>query len=71
MKVAVAFSVPITTAPGFAWRWRSEDNKRESSSYFIYYADCTADAQRHGYTVKQVPAHGPGAPGGGISPDLR
>ena len=52
MKVAIAFSVPIATANGFGWRWRSEDYTRESSELFASYADCVADAERHGYTIK-------------------
>jgi hypothetical protein len=37
MKLAVIFSVPMTTSPGFAWRWRSADHKKNrlTLSFFI------------------------------------
>jgi hypothetical protein len=56
VKVAIAFSVPITTADGYGWRWRSEDYTRECTELFVFYADCVADAERHGYTIKLCPA---------------
>lgn len=64
MKAAIAFSVPITTAPGFGWRWRADDYKQESSEFFVFYYDCVADAQCHGYKVKPVSVHGRTAPAG-------
>jgi hypothetical protein len=71
MKVGIAFSVPVTTAPGFGWRWRSEDHTRESSKVFVFYADCVADAERHGYKIKPVFAQGLAAPGRGFAEDRR
>jgi hypothetical protein len=56
MKVAIAFSVPIPTADRYGWRWRSEDYTRECTELFVFYADCVADAERHGYTIKLVSA---------------
>src|SRR5687768_5743038 len=58
MKIATAFSVPIATAPGYVWRWRASDYAEESSQYFLFYADCLADAERHGYKVRQVQPRG-------------
>jgi len=49
---AVVFSIPASTTAGFAWRWRSEDHRRESAHAFGFYADCVADAKAHGYTVE-------------------
>ncbi|MGZ5117028.1 MAG: hypothetical protein ACXWCX_13500 [Burkholderiales bacterium] len=59
MKLAVIFSVPMTTSPGFAWRWRSADYKRESAEWFIFYRDCVEDAERNGYKVElgRIEAH--------------
>jgi hypothetical protein len=51
MKAAVIFSIPMTTAKRFAWRWRSEDHIRDSTRSFASYADCLTDANRNGYTV--------------------
>ena len=55
MKVAILFTIPITIAPGFGWKWRAQDSARESTELFVFYGDCVADAERHGYTVE--PAH--------------
>jgi hypothetical protein len=52
MQVAVIFSVPLTLTAGFGWRWRSEDYKQESADWFVFYADCVADAKRKGYRIK-------------------
>jgi hypothetical protein len=52
MKLAVIFSVPVTTTPGFAWRWRSADHKKESAEAFVFYRDCVTDAERNGYKVE-------------------
>ena len=70
MKVAVVFSIPSTTTEGFAWRWRSEDQKQESSKSFPLYGDCLADAKRHGYGVKPVYAQGLNAPSREFRGDL-
>jgi hypothetical protein len=61
MKVGIVFSVPIPTAPGVGWRWRSDDYQMESTEFFVFYADCIADAERNGYKVKPVPMRGPTA----------
>ena len=63
MKIATAFSVPIATAPGYAWRWRADDSGRHCPELFLFYAECLADAERHGYKVRQVQARGEMAPG--------
>jgi hypothetical protein len=55
MKVAIPFTIPITIGPGFGWKWRAQDCAHESTEFFVFYADCTADAERHGYSVQ--PAH--------------
>jgi len=55
MKVAILFTIPITIAPGFGWKWRAQDSARESTELFVFCGDCVADAERHGYTVE--PAH--------------
>ena len=65
MKPAVIFSVPITTSPGYCWRWRSADGKADSKSQFGYYYDCVADAQANGFAVELSVAHGATAPGWG------
>ncbi|MEA3157987.1 MAG: hypothetical protein QOK44_5576 [Betaproteobacteria bacterium] len=51
MKAAVIFCVPMITANGFAWRWRSEDHTEDSTHPFAYHADCVTDAERNGYMV--------------------
>jgi hypothetical protein len=48
MKAAVIFSVPMSTAKPFVWRWRSQDSQHSTQS-FRFYADCVADAERNGY----------------------
>ena len=63
MKVGIAFSVPIPTAPGVGWRWRSDDYERESIEFFVFYSDCVADAERNGYRVEPIPVRGPATPG--------
>jgi hypothetical protein len=52
MTTAVIFSVPCIPDPGFAWRWRAQDNSEECRDAFRYYADCVADAKRKGFTVE-------------------
>jgi hypothetical protein len=51
MKTAVVFSIPMTTAKRFAWRWRSADHTQNSTRSFALYADCATDAERKGYKV--------------------
>ena len=52
MKSAIVFSIPSATADRFDWRWRSSDHTEDSTRAFAYYADCAADAERHGYRAK-------------------
>ena len=54
-KSAVIFSLPMSTASGLVWRWRSADHTTESGQSFGVYADCAADAKRNGYTSEVVP----------------
>lgn len=63
MNPAVVFSVPMTTSPGYCWRWRSFDGKSDSKSQFADYHDCRADAQANGFAVQLPVAHGHTAPG--------
>lgn len=49
---AVIFSIPMATSSGFAWRWRAEDDSKESAEAFLYYADCLTDAKRNGCDVE-------------------
>ena len=53
MKTAIVFSVPMTTSRDFGWRWRAEDFAHESAEWFVFYRDCVADANRHGYSVRE------------------
>ena len=52
MKTAVIISVPVTAAPGYAWKWRSPDGKQQSPSTFVYFYDCVEDARRAGFGVR-------------------
>ena len=52
MKTATTYSVPLTIAPGFGWKWRSDDGKRVSPEWFVFHRDCVADAKRNGYAVE-------------------
>jgi len=52
MKAAVIFSVPMSTSQRFAWRWRSEDYRQDSTESFRLYHLCVADAERNGYEVR-------------------
>ncbi len=54
MKTAIIYSIPIDAAPGYGWRWRSENSKEESAEWFLLYADCIEDAKRNGYAVEPV-----------------
>ena len=54
MKAAVIFSIPMTTAKRFAWRWRAEDHTKDSTRAFAFYADCVTDAQRNGYEIARA-----------------
>jgi hypothetical protein len=51
MKLAHIFSVPVISAHGFMWKWRSEDGAAESKA-FVYFYECGLDAQRRGYRVR-------------------
>ena len=63
MKPAVIFSIPMTTSPGYCWRWRSVDGKTDSKVPFVYYHDCLADAKTNGHSVELAIARGDTAPG--------
>jgi hypothetical protein len=52
VKIAVIFSVPMSTAKSFAWRWRAADYKQESTQSFSFYYECVANAERSGYKVE-------------------
>ena len=52
MKIAVIVFVPMSTAKGFAWRWRAADHKQESTQSFHFYYECVADVERSGYKVE-------------------
>lgn len=68
MKPAIIFSIPLTTSPGYCWRWRSADGKTDSKEHFVYYYECLVDAKANGYSVQLVGAHGDTAPGRGSLP---
>ena len=59
---AVIFSIPMTTSPGYCWRWRSADSKTDSEGHFVFYHDCLANAEASGYAVQQDVAQGNTAP---------
>ncbi len=63
-KKALVYSSVVQQAPGYVWRWRSDDGKEESAESFPYYHDCLADARAKGYEVDLASAHGNTAPGG-------
>ena len=65
MKPAVIFSIPMTTSPGYRWRWRSVDGKTDSNGQFATYHDCLADAKANGHSVKLAVAQEDNAPGWG------
>lgn len=53
MKTADIFWVSVGGGDGqpkFAWKWRSEDKRKESASAFVYFYECVEDAKRNGYT---------------------
>jgi hypothetical protein len=52
MKAAEIYSIPIATAPGFGWKWRSLDGKHVSRDSFLYYHDCLVSARKSGYHVE-------------------
>ena len=62
---AVIFSIPMTTSPGYCWRWRSVDGKTDSKGRFLFYHDCLSNAEANGYSVQPDVAHGNTAPGWG------
>jgi hypothetical protein len=52
MKSADIFWVSVGGGDGqpkFAWKWRSEDRRKESASAFVYFYECVEDAKRNGY----------------------
>jgi hypothetical protein len=51
MKLAYIFPVPVISAHGFMWKWRSEDGAAESKA-FVYFYECGLDAQRRGYRAR-------------------
>jgi hypothetical protein len=64
MKTAQMFTVPHGGTEGFVWKWRCDEDKKESSQSFVRYHDCMTDAQAQGYTVELTFAKGNRAPGG-------
>ena len=62
MKRAVIFSIPMTTSPGYCWRWRSLDGKTDSMEPFVYYYDCLANARANGYAVQPTDVFGENGP---------
>jgi hypothetical protein len=54
VKPVEIFSVPIASAHGFVWKWRSEDGTSESRKAFVYFDDCRQDARRHGFAITSV-----------------
>jgi hypothetical protein len=61
-KAAVLFSVPMTMSSGDCWRWRSVDEKTDSTQSFIYRYDCLENAQANGYRVEATPRRADTAP---------
>ena len=51
MKTAVIVSCPVSSAPGYAWKWRAVGGTQESASTFVYFYDCVQDARSAGYAV--------------------
>ena len=64
MKTAQIVAVPSQEANGYAWKWRCEEAKAESTEIFGMYYDCFTDARKHGYSVELTHAQGLSAPGG-------
>lgn len=62
---AVLFSIPMTTTPGYCWRWRSVDGKTTSKGHFVFYYDCLSNAEANGYSVQRDAPRGNTAPGWG------
>jgi hypothetical protein len=58
MKVAVLFSIPMTTSGDVCWRWRSIDGKTDSKQSFSSYEDCLENAKTNGYLYHLVPSSG-------------
>jgi diguanylate cyclase (GGDEF)-like protein len=68
-KSAIIFSLPMSSASGLVWRWRSADHTKESEQSFGVYADCAADAKRNGYT-SEIIAHPVSSSNDGATPYL-
>ena len=64
-RAAVIFSIPMTTTPGYCWRWRSADGKTDSNGAFVYYHDCLSNAEANGYSVQRDVPHGATSPAWG------
>jgi hypothetical protein len=71
MNTAQIYSIPIKSASGFGWKWRSAEGETVSRQWFIFYYDCLSDARRRGYHVELQRRHGPDSPGGELPPSAR
>lgn len=63
-KTAKLHTVPSVEAPGYAWKWRGDDQRKDCAKTFVFYHDCLSDAREHGYHVELARPHGVTAPTG-------